>query len=465
MPNAIDRPRTFLGHPRGLLTLALAESFERFSYYGMQSLLVLYLIHSLLQPGHVEHVLGFATLRHGIEAVTGPLSDAALASQIFGLYAGMVYLTPLFGGLLADRVLGRTTAVASGALLMVAGHFLMAFDASFVLAMGLLLCGEGLFKGNIASQVGELYARGDTRLAGAFLIFQNAINTSVILSPLLCGTLGEKAGWHWGFGAAGVVMVLALGVYLYGRPHLPKPVPRARLEAAVHAPVSAREWRAMALLVLLLPVLAASQVGNQQMFNAYVVWGEQRLALTWLGWSMPVTWLLSLDAFLALAMTLAVLLFWRWWATRRREPDEIVKIAIGTAIMALAPLLLAAASALTPVGTRISLSWALAFHVVNEIGFAMVIPVGLALYSRAAPPRFIGLMIGLFYLLFFFSNLVVGRLGGLLGTMTPAAFWTMHAGIVGAAAVVLAAAAQFGRGVLAPGPALRLDMAQAVPAG
>src|SRR4030095_12325688 len=157
-----------LGHPRGLAYLVFAETWERFSYYGMQALLVLYMGQQLLLAAHVEHGAGFAAFRTWIAHVYGPLSPAALASVIFGLYAGGVYLTPLAGGFLADRFLGRTVTVTIGAVLMAAGHLLMAFEITFLLALSCLLLGVGCFKGNIASQVGELYGPGDLRREDAF---------------------------------------------------------------------------------------------------------------------------------------------------------------------------------------------------------------------------------------------------------------------------------------------------------
>ncbi|MET0270956.1 MAG: oligopeptide:H+ symporter, partial [Sphingomonas sp.] len=204
-PNAAARDdRAFLGHPRGLAYLAFAEAWERFSFYGMQTLLVLYMVGQLLRPGHVENVAGFPAFRAALEAAYGPLPPQALASAIFGLYAGLIYLTPIAGGLLADRLIGRTRTVTLGATLMVAGHFLMAFDASFLIALACLILGCGCFKGNIAAQVGGLYAAGDLRRADAFQIYYLGINAGVIVSPLICGTLGEVYGWHYGFGAAGV---------------------------------------------------------------------------------------------------------------------------------------------------------------------------------------------------------------------------------------------------------------------
>jgi POT family proton-dependent oligopeptide transporter len=163
--------RSFIGHPRGLGYLAFTEAWERFSYYGMQSLLVLYMVNRLLHAGHIEHIAGFGPFRHLLESLyRGPLSVQALASAIFGPYTGLVYLTPIGGGLIADRVLGRTRTITIGVSLMAAGHFLMAFDVTFLAALVCLLTGVGCFKGNLASQIGALYATGDNRRADAFQV-------------------------------------------------------------------------------------------------------------------------------------------------------------------------------------------------------------------------------------------------------------------------------------------------------
>jgi POT family proton-dependent oligopeptide transporter len=437
-----------LGHPRGLGYLCVSEAWERFSYFGMQSLLVLFMTHRLLLPGQVEHVAGFGALRAAIESVTGPLSTAALASQVFGLYTGFVYLTPLLGGLVADRWLGRTATVTVGAVLMALGHFLMAVEAAFLPAMALLLVGVGCFKGNIASQVGELYDRGDVRRATAYQVFQLFINLSVVVSPLVCGTLGEKVGWHYGFGAAGFGMLIGLATYLRGRRWLPAHRPRA---AGAGATLSPNDWKAVVGLIALLPVLAAALVGNQQMFNAFVIWGQATFDLRFLGFEMPVTWLLSIDALVAVGCTLLAIAFWRAYSRRWREPDDIVKIAIGAVVMAAAPLLLMVASLQHQASqARVSIGWGIAFEVINELGFAMFVPVALSFYSRVAPRQIQGMMIGVFYLALFLCNLTVGRLGGLLERMAPATFWLMHAGIVGAAAVVLTAVAVAGRRMSTP---------------
>src|ERR1700733_499856 len=215
---ARESDHSFVGHPRGLGYLAFAEAWERFSYYGMQTLLVLYMVRPLLLPGHIEHIAGFNGFRAAIERAYGaPLSTVALASAIFGLYTGLVYLTPIAGGVIADRWLGRTRTVTIGALLMAAGHFMMAFEVSFLIALLCLLTGVGCFKGNIASQVGSLYAPGDLRRADAFQIYFLFINGAVIAAPLVAGTLGELYGWHYRCGAAGIGMLISLAVSLSGR--------------------------------------------------------------------------------------------------------------------------------------------------------------------------------------------------------------------------------------------------------
>jgi len=447
-----QQDRVFIGHPRGLAYLAFAEAWERFSYYGMQTLLVLYMVGQLLQPGHVGKVAGFAPFRRMIESATGPLSVQALASAIFGLYAGFVYLTPIAGGLVADRLLGKTRTVAAGAILMAIGHFLMAFDVSFLIALLCLLVGVGGFKGNIAAQVGELYAPGDLRRADAFQIYYIGINAAVIVSPLICGTLGEVYGWHYGFGAAGVGMVIGLAIYLSGRHWLPPDTRPLRGEPrAPRAALHRQDWKTILVLVALVPVLAAASVGNMQIFNAYLLWGRDSYDFLFMGFQLKTTWLVSLDAALSTACLIGTVAFWRWWAARRPEPDEITKIAIGTLISVGGLLALAFASWLhARTGQRVSLAWAIAFHFINSVGFSNIFPVSLALYGRAAPRAVAGTMIGVLYLFLFLANLSVGWLGGLLDTWPGVSFWLLHAGIVTAAGLVFLLMRKAFGAVLAP---------------
>ena len=193
----------------------------------MTALLALFMVNQLLLPGHVEHIAGFSGFRAAIESLVGPLSTQALASQIFGLYSGFVYFTPLLGGIVADRWIGQRNAVVIGALSMSAGHVAMTFDESFLLALLLLVIGSGFLKGNISAQVGALYPREDeARRTRGFIIFSTAINVGAVIGPLLCGLLAQVYGWHYGFGIAAIFMLLGLATYLYGYRHLPARVER-----------------------------------------------------------------------------------------------------------------------------------------------------------------------------------------------------------------------------------------------
>lgn len=431
----------FFGHPAGLGWLSFCELWERFSFYGMQALLVLYLTNYLFLPNNIGRVAGMEALRSFLERATGPMSPQQLASAVFGLYAGFVYLTPLFGGLLADRVLGRTKTVVIGASLMALGHFLMAFEASFLVAISCLLVGVGCFKGNIAAQVGDLYAPGDKRRASAFQIFLLAVQIAVILAPIVCGTLGEKVAWHWGFGAAGVGMLIGLTVYLTGRRWLP-PEPAlgaaARAAAGPRAGMTRADKARLALLVALIPVLMLSIVGNQQFNNAFPLWAQQHMDFVLFGWQVPVTWLQAVDAAVSTVTMLGSIAFWRWWATRRREPDELMKMGLGSLLAAGGPaLIIIAATLVETTHEKVSLVWTLGYTIVNDLGFANILPVGLALYSRVAPRRLAGLVIGVYYLHLFVGNVFVGWLAGFLETMPGRQFWALHAGLVASAGALL----------------------------
>ncbi|MGE5563195.1 MAG: peptide MFS transporter [Bacillota bacterium] len=414
--------RAFLGHPKGLGYLGFTEGCERFSYYSMQTLLVLYMVNYLLTPGRMEHVWGLqwmqAHVYHG-------LAGQPLASAIFGTYTSLVYLTPIFGGMIADKWLGRNRTLIVGGVLMAIGHFLMAIQPAFLLALLALLLGVGAFKGNIATQVGALYGPNDLRRAMAFQIFYIFINVSVIVAPLISGTLGQKVGWHYGFGCAGVVMVLGLLIYLYGRRYLaPEEIRRSKDEPAVHEPMTRGDWMCLLYLIILIPVLAIAMLTNQQIFNAYLVWGDQQFDLTLLNHTS--SWLITVDAAVSFTMLVAVAAFWKWWGTRRREPDEISKMIIGSVFIVAGGLALFMAALTQQPGQKISLAWPMVFELCNSIGFAHVMPISLALFSKISPKQIASTVIGLYYLCFFIANAIVGYVGGLYSSLPTTTFWLIH---------------------------------------
>jgi POT family proton-dependent oligopeptide transporter len=467
--------RAFLGHPKGLGYLSFIEACERFSYYSMQSLLTLYMVKYLLVPERMDGVLGLNWLRSWHYE---GLSGQPLSSAIFGDYTSLVYLTPILGGIIADRFSGRRIALFAGGVTMSIGHFLMAIEGAFLFALLALIIGVGLFKGNIASQVGALYKGNDLRRAMAFQIFYIAINVSVIAAPLISGTLGEKVGWHYGFGTAGIVMVLGVLLFLAGRPHLP--VEEGESESigpastlgtiALAALVSvfvigivfaAGIWIALAALVplyfwlirgltreertrvlalvLLIPAMAVALLTNQQIFNAYLVWADQHFQLTFFGTTLPTTYMVTIDATLSFSMLVAVAAFFKWYGTKRREPDELGKMIIGSFFTIAGGLCLYVA-ALTQGDGKIGLFWPLMFHLFNSIGFSCILPVSLALFSKIAPRQINATVIGLYYLAFFGANKIVGQIGQLYSTWDTPSFWLLH---VATAAVGLVAFALF----------------------
>ena len=444
--------RAFLGHPKGLGYLAFTEAWERFSYYGMQTLLVLYMVKYLLLPGHIENIAFFASFRQ----LYGHIEGQKLASAVFGTYAASVYLTPILGGFLADQVLGKKRTVLIGALTMALGHFLMAFEISFLFALLCLILGSGMFKGNIASQVGALYKPDDLRRADAFQIFYLGINAGVIISPLIVGTLGEEIGWHWGFGAAGVGMLIGLAIYLSGQKYLPvehfeRP---GRAERAERPRLTRSDGLAVVALVLLIPVLAVAIVPNNQIFNAYLVWGDQQFALDFMGHKMPTSWLVTFDAIVSVSFLAAVALFYRWYARHWKEPDELGKIIIGSAFSIGGMLCLFLAAATQAPGQKIPLFWPVMFHIINSIGFAHMLPVSLALFAKLAPKAINATVIGLYYLAFFGANTLVGWIGGFYSTMPTPQFWLMHAGLAaGAGAVFLLFKLFLSKRLIQPEPA------------
>jgi proton-dependent oligopeptide transporter, POT family len=439
--------RRFLGHPIGLGYLAFTEAWERFSYYGMQALLALYMVKELLLPGHIENVAFFDSFRK----LYGGLEGQALASAIFGTYSASVYLTPIAGGWLADRFLGKKNAVLIGAITMAIGHFLMAFEVSFLFALLALIIGSGFLKGNIASLVGSLYSAADLRRADAFQIFYLGINAGVIAAPLIVGTLGEKIGWHWGFGAAGIGMLIGLGIYIAGLKHMPADQLERRDGSALKPKLERHEWPQLIALILLIPVMAVAIVPNNQIFNAYLIWGDAQFALSWGGEKLPTTWLVTLDAIVSVSLLLGVALFYRWYGKHYQEPDEITKMIIGAAFSVLGTLCLVAAAATQGPGEKIGLFWPVLFHVINSIGFAHMLPVSLALFSKVAPKAVNATVIGLYYLAFFTGNAMVGAVGARLETMPIIQFWLMHTAFAGAALVAFIAFRIFGRRFLAGG--------------
>ena len=472
----------WFGHPKGLYILFFTEMWERMSYYGMRALLVLYMVKYLfVQPDVGARVLGFDALKHALESSFGVMTPQALSSQIYGLYTAFVYLTPFFGGLLADRLLGRRKAVVVGAVLMAIGHFLMASESLFFIALMFLIMGNGCFKPNIATQVGGLYAPGDPRRDRAFSIFYVGVNLGAFLAPLVCGTLGQVVGWHYGFAAAGVGMVLGLLLYVFNQdklPHEPPPTASATapwggtLAYAVCVPVgvvailwmltlpvavpivlavlvvaSGIAWmvrlpqgersRVMAICAACL-VTAAFWAVYEQQGNTMQLWADESTRWpTWFGFTIPSTWYQSFNPFMIWIFVPLLNMLWAWQSRRGTEPSSLAKMAIGCVVLGLGFIVMIVASTGMPAGAQVSVLWLVGSSVVFTIGELYLSPVGLSFVTKVSPLRIVSMMMGVWYLSSFIGNYMTGYLGTFYEKIPHQQFFLLLAGIGVAAGLVL----------------------------
>jgi POT family proton-dependent oligopeptide transporter len=430
------------GHPRGLTYLFATEMWERFSYYGMRALLTLYMVKYLFQPGHAESVIGYAQLRGAYESLLGPLGVQPFASHIYGDYTALVYLTPILGGLLADRVLGQRRTVLLGASLMAVGHFMMASERLMLLALLVLILGNGAFKPNISTQVGLLYPPGDPRRDRAFSIFYVGINIGAFLSPLVCGTLAIAFGWHYGFAAAGIGMLIGLAIYLWGSPALPSDgFDRGQMEPS--APLNAEERRRLGAIAILFVPVTLFWATYEQQGNTIALWAEdytnRTFDLGFWGGEIPAEWFQSFNPFLIFAFTPFIVALWTWQSRRGREPTTVTKMAIGCFGVALANLVLVAAAAVAGAQANgaVSWLWLAGYFVIITVGELYLSPTGLSLVTKVAPVRYLSMTMGVWLATSFLGNFIAGWLGSFWTGMDKRDFFLMLAAIAAAAAVVI----------------------------
>ena len=399
--------KTILGHPAGLFVLFFTEMWERFSYYGMRAILVLYMVNYLINSIHAgtSHVFGFMGLQHVIEAVFGPMKVQPLSSQIYGLYTGLVFFTPFFGGILADRVLGQRKTVVLGGVLMAIGHFLMALESMFLFGLLFIIAGNGCFKPNISTQVGSLYAPGDPRRDRAYTIFYMGINLGAFFSPLVCGTLGQKLGWHYGFAAAGVGMVAGLLLYLWGQKFLAQDqLTRARQTHTEPEPLTPAEWKAIAGLVVLCMLNVVFWGVYEQQGNTIQLFADRNTDWHIFGLEMPSTWFQSINPMFIFLFTPFLNMGWSWQSRRRKEPASIAKMAIGCGLLGISFLPLMYITAGMRPDQRISFLWLVSCTAVYTMGELYLSPIGLSLVTKVAPARLVSMLMGMWFFSSFLGN-------------------------------------------------------------
>ena len=462
--------------PKGLFLLFFVEMWERFSYYGMRALLVLYMV--------------------------GPLAfSTEKASQVYGWYTGLVYLTPLLGGYIADRYLGQRKAIVLGGILMALGHFAMAFPPMpfFFGAMILLIMGNGFFKPNISTVVGSLYEENDPRRDGGFTIFYMGINVGAFFSPFICSTLGEMVGWHYGFGAAGVGMVLGLAMYLWGN--------KALLGDKMMKPSTPQTnyWVPVTLVTLMVSflVITAMQFNGFEIFSRVPQWvygiaavlvligmayayaskpvkstltqvEKQRIAVIFImvffaiffwtafeqagssltlfaknetnrwislfGWrfEMPAGWFQSLNPFFIVLLAPFFSSMWINLAEKKKEPSSPVKFAIALGLLAVGFIVMIAAAAAFQRSGPVSVLWLGGAYFFHTLGELCLSPVGLSLVTKLAPVQFGSLMMGVYFLSSVAAGFVGGFFAGNYDTVNHTTFFMIPTATgLGAAALLL----------------------------
>lgn len=437
------RPRELFGHPIGLTNLFTTEMWERFSYYGMRAILVLYLVNYLLKPEAFEHVLGGSVMRSALEWMFNGGQHMAiqpLSSVIYGLYTALVYLTPFFGGIIADRWIGQRFSVIVGGVIMAAAQFVLFLPHTFFVGLLLLIIGNGFFKPNISTQVGNLYETGDSRVDRAFSIFYVGINVGAFFSPLVCGSLGQYYGYQWGFFAAGVGMTLGVINYLLALRTLPLDrIGNIKAEQTEAKPLTGEDWKRVIALVLLCIPVTFFWATYEQQGNTMNLWAQSYTNRAFIpgviDWQIPTAWFQSFNPFMIAAFTPLVVWFWGWQERRGTEPSTVTKMALGLFLLAASYVWMAFAATISPDGGA-SWLWLFGFYALITMGELYLSPIGLALVARVAPVQILSMMMGLWFITSFTGNLLQGYIGTYFSVMSKESFFLMCAGI-GAAAGVL----------------------------
>jgi POT family proton-dependent oligopeptide transporter len=403
-------PSNWFGQPRGLTILFLTNMWEQFSYFGMRALLVYYMT---------------TTLLFGQEK----------ASSIYGLYTAFAYFTPIIGGTIADRWLGKHRAVIIGAATMAAGHFMMAFEPLFYFALATIALGNGLFLPTLPSQINDLYQADDPRRPWAYNVYYVGVNVGAFLAPLVCGFLGETYGWHYGFAAAGVGMLAGLLIYLYGQGYLPKEQP----VAAPAEPQLPRSYRGRDTFFLLLGIGLAVTVfraAYEQIGNTMALWMRDDVDRVIGGVEIGAAMFFSLNPLLVMVLTPLLLARWRRQAERGRELSVMHKMAVGALLVAVAYLLVAAVEAATG-GARAHWAWLLTYFFIFTLGELYILPNGLGIFARLAPPKLGASTVAAWYLAIFSGSLAAGQVGRLWSRVTHVSFFLILAAIAVLSAVLL----------------------------
>jgi proton-dependent oligopeptide transporter, POT family len=432
---SLIRTAVLPGQPRGLLVIYGTALAMRISFYGVSALLTLYMVQQLFQPGHIQTVWGLGAYRDALQHITGALTTEALATQTFGLFLGLAYFTPLFGGFVGDRLLGRRRSVILGCVLIAVGYAGLAFERFFLPALLLLILGTGFTNGNLIAQVGGLFTSEEERSTRAMQIYYAMVNLGYCLGPLVTGAVAQVVGWRYAFGLAACAMLVGLCVYLVGLTHLPQdPTPDAAIERTT---LTGPEWRKIAVLLLLLPSLTVYWIVDTQGWDTYNLWVTDHVNLEVLGWHVPAAWMQSWWGIASVLLVPVVLYTWKRLAAAGREPDDVGKLMAGCLVTAGFVACDGCSTLIFPGPHQVPLAWILVTSLGTAIGYLNLEPVAAALFTTASPKSVRALMVGVYFLSIFLGSLIAGWLGGLYGSWSATSFWLLHSGILIAAGLLI----------------------------
>ena len=389
------------GHPKGLYVLFFTEMWERFSYYGMRAILVLYLVTKTTEQN----------------AGLGWSNGEALA--LYGWYTMLVYVASIPGGIIADRILGQKKSVIVGAILLVIGHSILAVEEmwAFYTGLGFIIAGVGMLKPNISTMVGGLYKTGDIRRDKGFTIFYIGINVGAFLSSLIVGYVGEVYGWHYGFGLAGICMLLGLVQFVMGQKHLEGvgdylgKSENVEDRDTLKRPLTKIEKdRVIVLILSFLMVIvffgAFEQAGG--LMNIYAKDYTNRMLL---GWEVPASWFQSLNAFFIITLGTTVAAFWAKRKLKGKEASSLFKMIMGLVIMGIGFLFMSAAAVENESTGSSAMYWLVLAYLFHTIGELSLSPVSLSFVTKLAPAKYASLMMGLYFATTGLGNKVAGLLG------------------------------------------------------
>ena len=424
----------WFGHPRGLSTLFFTEMWERFSYYGMRAFLILYMTAPVAVGG-----LGF---------------DVPRASSVYGTYTGSVWVTPILGGLVADRMLGAYRSVLLGGIVIALGHFTLALRALpfFYTGLALIVVGTGLLKPNATTLVGSLYDERDARRDAGFSIFYMGINLGAFIGPLLAGGLAQKVDWHLGFACAGVGMTLGLIQYVLGRDRLRPAMERVAGRVRGTAPVAGSraragggaildftpvEWGRIAAVVVFFAFAALFWAAYEQAASTLNLFVDRYADRTVLGWTVPSSWFVAIQPLFVIL--LSGVFAWLWVRLGPREPSTPAKFSLGLLFAGLSFVLLLPAGVIAQRGGGVLVSslWLVGAYFLQVVGELCLSPVGNSAVTKLAPPRIVGMMMGVWFLSIAAGNKLAGWVAGLSASVPLTTLFGALAGVTLGAAVVL----------------------------